>query len=122
MAHSNSISGWSQTVEEVQQPNGSLPSASAPPSNPTSITDSRLIAPLPLPKKRTASKSAPKARKASTKKDKAAPIGSFACSFINFTQDDAEKLLTGVAPSGSGKRRREVSGSAEYEASKRSKT
>jgi hypothetical protein len=28
--------------------------------------------------------------------------------FINFTPDDAEKLLTGVAPSGSqGKRRRE---------------
>ncbi len=83
-------------------------------ANPAGIS-ARPMAPLPSPRKRVASEKQPATpktpRKASGKKAKAAE--GFACSFINFTQDDAEKLLTGVAPSGSAKRRRDVSGSSD---------
>lgn len=96
-----SISGWSDTTR-----------MSVPPFMtscvPTAI-EQRPIVSLPLPKKRNASDSKPKPRRPSSKKTKPPAVTGFACSFINFTQDDAEKLLTGVAPSGSIKRRRHVS-------------
>lgn len=103
---SHSLSGWDMpTVSDFQ----AVPAT----ANPAGLS-ARPMAPLPSPRKRVASEkqpATPKSRKASGKKAKAA--GGFACSFINFTQDDAEKLLTGVAPSGSAKRRRDVSGSSD---------
>ncbi|WWC71388.1 uncharacterized protein I206_105343 [Kwoniella pini CBS 10737] len=64
----------------------------------------------------TPSKTTPKARTpSSASKRKASNNGGFSFSdpFINFTADDAEKLLTGVAPSGSqSKRKREEEAAA----------
>ncbi|CAD6568425.1 MAG: hypothetical protein TREMPRED_004536 [Tremellales sp. Tagirdzhanova-0007] len=79
---------------------------------PPYMGNGRPVARLPSPNKRRTSKLTPtKVRSPSTKR-KAAPAGGAfswgATTFINFTPDDADKLLTGVAPSGSqGKRRRE---------------
>ncbi|WWC63485.1 uncharacterized protein I303_106088 [Kwoniella dejecticola CBS 10117] len=63
----------------------------------------------------TPTKTTPKSRAPSSAKRKASNTGgfSFADPFINFTADDAEKLLTGVAPSGSqSKRKREEEAAA----------
>ena len=79
---------------------------------PPYMGNGRPIARLPSPiKRRTTNVSPSKVRSPSSKRKAAPSGGAFswgATTFINFTPDDADKLLTGVAPSGSqSKRRRE---------------
>jgi hypothetical protein len=72
--------------------------------------NNRPMARLPSPRSRKVS-SPPKNRSPSGRKRTQTAPGGFSwgeATFINFTSDDAEKLLTGVAPSGSqNKRKRE---------------
>jgi len=83
-----------------------------PPPHPAPGSNSRPIARLPVSPMRARKVSAsPAKRSPSGKKRQPAASGGFSwgeATFINFTSDDADKLLTGVAPSGSqSKRKRE---------------
>ena len=84
---------------------GPYPGSTAPPTRSRSKSP-RTISPQPAPARKAGGK--PSARRSST-----APGTPM---FINFTSKDANKLLSGVAPSGSSKRKRE-----EEEQSKNSK-
>ncbi|EIW68422.1 hypothetical protein TREMEDRAFT_74278 [Tremella mesenterica DSM 1558] len=84
-----------------------IPPRVHPPPHP-GLSQHRPIARLPSPKSRRIS---PNKRSPSGKRKHVPSGGTFSwgeTTFINFTSDDAEKLLTGVAPSGSqSKRKRE---------------
>ncbi|WVR09456.1 hypothetical protein IAU60_006523 [Kwoniella sp. DSM 27419] len=93
-----------------------------PPPHPSTMPANRPIARLPsspVKVRKTSSPGKPspaKARSPSARKKNAPAPGGFSwgeTTFINFTSKDAEKLLTGVAPSGSqSKRRREEEAAA----------
>lgn len=90
-----------------------------PPDTRSAASVSRPVAKMPTsPSKRKVSASPNKRSPAGKKRQPTQPMqpGGFSwgeTTFINFTADDAEKLLTGVAPSGSqGKRKREEEAAA----------
>ena len=90
----------------------STPHRVHPPPHPAPGSNARPIARLPVsPTKARKTSASPAKRSPSGKKRQAAGAGGFSwgeATFINFTSDDADKLLTGVAPSGSqSKRKRE---------------
>ncbi len=103
-------SGQAQGIPITASERAAQPILTCVPLNfpPRSAESYKVIAPLPkAPRIRTPSKSTPKARKVSRS---AAQPG---FGFVNFTANDADKLLTGVAPSGSQKRKRDVSGGSQ---------